>query len=98
MLFTREEYTETISLTDSWNSYTFPKAVTKLRITITGIIFPSSVAEIKINDSENPFVLNLANNYEIDNHVVSKVSFKRIEGTDGDISIIGLKKRKEGDN
>jgi hypothetical protein len=94
VLFTRESDGETIDLTANWQTFTFDEPVTKLRLLITGSIASSPVVEIKLNDINDIFVLSFSNNFEIDGHVIKSISFKRIIGTDGKISILGLKDRE----
>ena len=102
MLFTRENFSKTIDLTALWNVYELPKNVTKLRITISGDAYTNLQVAIALReidqfdpyDVEGAFLLGLAHNFFIDNHVCKTISFRRQFGVNGKIHIEGLKKRK----
>ena len=96
MLFTRAGYARFFDATGSWQSFTFPKPVTKLRAWCIGDTADNPIIAVRLNNDpeSDAFALNVAHTLKIDDHVINKISYKLDSGSDGKFSFIGLKKRE----
>lgn len=96
MLFTRSGYARFYDATGSWESFTFPRTVTKLRAWCIGTTVDNPVITVRLNDDleSEAFALNVAHTLRIDDHEINKIWFKLDSGSNGKFSFIGLKKRE----
>jgi hypothetical protein len=96
IVYTRGGYSTFDDLTGSWQTFTFPKPIVKLRTWVIGTTVDNPVGLIRLNnDPESKAIaLNLAHSLKVDNHVVEKILYKLNSGSNGQISILGLKHRE----
>jgi hypothetical protein len=96
VVFTRGGYATHDTLTGSWQSFTFPEAARKIRVWVIGDTTNNPIGLVRLNDEpeSKAIALNLAHNFELDEHVVDKVWYKLDSGSNGQISILGLKTRE----
>lgn len=88
--FTRGNESFNNDLTSFWQDFTFEKSVNKLRAYCVGNTVDNPVMEIKINDSDS-FCLGIAHDLRLDQHIVNKVSYRRVIGTNGKVSLFGTR-------
>jgi len=96
VVFTRGGYATHDTLTGEWQSFTFSKPVRKLRVWVLGTTVDNPVGLIRLNDApeSKAIAINLAHSFRLDDHVVDKVYYKLKSGSNGQISILGLKTRE----
>lgn len=78
-----------------WKSKTFNPPVTKLRVwSDGGLGLPTPIIEIKLNDIDGSFIIGVAHELEIDNHIVDKIEYRVIQLDINDVglfSVLGLR-------
>jgi len=94
ILRTHKDEGETIDLTTNWQTFNFSEPITKLRLLVTGDLSNSPIVEIKLNNSSSSFLLTISQTFQINGHVTESVSFRRILGNGGSISIYGARQRE----